>query len=204
MHNQNESQQFQESSQMSPQQNHGGHSLLDADEAIGALVGGLEQYIIFSEHIQDQELSAINQRQRAFLGQMYNTIIETMKSGQDPQVPTQQYQMEMSNEVTYGLQSSQPKAPIQSSNELTDECISTYMMGQLKMVAQEFTQAALESTNPVLRRVFADSIPNVIEMAYEVFLYQNNNQYYQVPQLSAEDMQTIQNTYAPVQGQMPH
>ena len=58
---------------------------------------------------------------------------------------------------------------------------------------------AMEVTNPVLRRLFADSIPNLIEMAYEIFLYQNKNQYYQVPQLKEEDMQIIMNSYAAAQ-----
>ena len=204
MHNQNQPQNFQDSTQIPPQQNHGGHALLDTHEAIGTLVGGIEQYVIFSEHIQDQELTTMNQRHRNFLSQMYNTIIDTLKTGQDPSVPTQTYQMEQNNDVIYGMQPSTPKGPVQASTEINDECISSYMIGQLKTIASEFTLAALEATNPVLRRVIADSIPNVIEMAYEVFLYQNKHQYYQVPQLKPEDMTAIQNEYAPIQGNLPH
>jgi len=74
------------------------------------------------------------------------------------------------------------------------------MMGAVKACATGFTTAALEVSNPVLRRVFADSVPNMIEMAYEIFLYQNKNQYYQVPQLQPQDMQAILNSYAPIQG----
>ncbi|HLS06729.1 MAG TPA: spore coat protein [Bacillota bacterium] len=190
----------QQSNQIPAQQNHGGHALLDADEAIGVIMSGIEQYNIFGEHIQDQELSAINERQKSFLSQVYNTFIETMKTGQDPTTPTHTYMMDMPTNVTYGLQQSAPKSPLQSSTELNDECISTYMMNALKAMASNFTLAALEATNPVLRRVIADSIPNIIEMGYELFLYQNKNQYYQVPQLNAQDMSIIQNGYAPIQG----
>src|SRR5690625_148378 len=197
---QNQPQHFQDSTQIPPQQNHGGLALLTAHEAIGSVVGAIEQYVLFSEHIQDQELSDINQRHRTFLSQMYNTIIDSLKTGQDPSVPTQTYQMEENNEVMYGMQPSSPKAPIQASTEINDECLSSYMIGELKAIVSSFTTTAFESTNPVLRRIFADSIPNVIEMGYEVFLYQNKNQYYQVPQLQAQDMQAIQNGYAPIQG----
>jgi spore coat protein CotF len=89
-------------------------------------------------------------------------------------------------------------------NEINDQCVSSYMMSCLKKAASDFTTTSRESTNPVMRRVFADSIPNLIEMAYEVFLYQNKNQYYQVPQLKQQDMQQYMNSFAPIQGTMPH
>lgn len=204
----NQNQQFneqqQKSSGMPPQQQFGGHELLEVDEAIGALTGGLEHYVIYDQHVQDQELSTIMQRQKTFLTQMYNTILDTFKSGKDPAVKTQTYLMEENNQSVYGMKPSSPKTPIQSINELNDECISNGILGHLKAIASSFTLTALEATNPVLRRIFADSIPNVIEMAYEMYLYQNKHQYYQVAQLQPQDMQAIINSYAPVQGNMSH
>ena len=68
------------------------------------------------------------------------------------------------------------------------------------------TMAALETTNAVVRRVLADSVPNCIEMAYEISLYQNKHHYYQVPQLAQQDMQQMVNSFEPAQGkpQMPN
>ncbi|WP_407058513.1 spore coat protein [Paracerasibacillus soli] len=84
--------------------------------------------------------------------------------------------------------------------KLMTNVFSGFMMGGLKSCATAFTDAALESTNPVLRRIFADSIPNIIEMAYELFLYSNKKQYYQVPQLTQQDTQNYVNGFAPIQG----
>src|SRR5699024_8642751 len=131
--------------------------------------------------------------------QLYNTIVDTLKTGQDPKVPTQTYQMDQNNDVVYGMQPSAPKSPSQSVNEINDECVSSFMLGNLKALSSGFTLTALEATNPVLRRIVADSIPNIIEMAYELFLYQNKNQYYQVPQLPTQDMQNIINGFMPMQ-----
>ncbi|WP_330949348.1 spore coat protein [Virgibacillus sp. MG-45] len=205
MQQKNQSQQFNPSNQMPPQQNHGGHELFDAHEAISGLIGGMEQYLLYEQHIQDPELKSMLQRHKAFLSQLYNTVVQTLKTGQDPAVKTQSYQMTESNDVLYGTQPTQPKKPAQAVNELNDECISSFMMGSLKSSASIFTMTALEMTNPVLRRVFQDSVPNLIEMAYEVFLYQNKHHYYQVPQLKPEDMQLYTNSFAPIQGgPMPH
>lgn len=204
MQNPNQKQGFQDITNMPPEQNHGGHEIMDAHQAISALTGALEQYVLYEGHIQDQELQNMLERHRTFLSTLYNTITETLKSGQDPSVKTQTYQMEQSNDVIYGMNPAPPSAPAQSINEIDDKCVSSYMMSDMKTCATGFTSAALEVANPVLRRVFADSVPNIVEMAYEIFLYQNKHQYYQVPQLQVQDMQAITNGYAPIQGNMPH
>ncbi|MFD1850887.1 spore coat protein [Oceanobacillus bengalensis] len=201
---QQQGQNLQGSSQMPAQMSHGGHELFDAHEAIGGLVGGMEQYLLYEQHIQDPELKTMLTKQKTYLTQVYNSTVEALKTGLEPTVKPQTYNFsQTSNNTIYGMQPSQPKTPAQSVNEINDECITGFMMGCLKSNASAFTMAALEATNPVLRRVFADSIPNIIEMAYEVFLYQNRNQYYQVPQLKQEDMQNYLNSYAPVQSTMP-
>jgi spore coat protein CotF len=109
--------------------------------------------------------------------------------------------MQQENDFVYGLKPTQPKKPIQSATELTDECISGLMLGAAKACASSKTMAALEVTNPVVRRVLADSVPNSIEMAYEISLYQNKHHYYQVPQLAQQDMQQMMNSYSPTQQQ---
>lgn len=183
-------------------QNRGAHEMMDSHEVIGGLIGMLEQYQLYNQHIQDQELKDILQRQTSFLTQMYNTVIESFQTGQDPQVPTQQYKMQQNNDVTYGMSAGQPKKPKQSVSEFTDECYSSFMLGHTKTVASGLTTAAVEINNPVLRRVIADSIPNIIEMSYELFLYQNKHGYYQVPQLNPQETNAMLQAYAkaPQQG----
>ncbi|AXI07918.1 spore coat protein [Oceanobacillus sp. 143] len=204
MQNQQQNQQFQGSSQMPANFSHGGHELFDVHEAMGGLIGALEHYFLYEPHIQDPELKTMLGQHKSYLTQTYNTIVETLKTGSEPAVKTQTYNMTASNNTLYGMQPSQPKTPAQSANEINDQCISGFWMGHLKASSSAFTMTALETSNPVLRRVFADSVPNLIEMAFEVYLYQNKHHYYQVPQLKQEDMQNYINGFAPVQGTMPH
>ncbi|MEQ6390809.1 spore coat protein [Bacillaceae bacterium S4-13-58] len=194
--------QMQQNMNQGTSMNHGAHEMLDSHELIGCLIGVIEQYQLYDQNIQDQELKDILQRQTSFMTQMYNTIVESFNTGQDPTVPTQQYKMQQSNEVIYGLKPSQPKKPKMAVNELTDDCYSSFMLGQTKAAASTLTMAAVEMNNPVLRRVVADSVPNMIEMSYELFLYQNKKGYYQVPQLNQQDMNIMLQSYtkAPQQG----
>ncbi len=172
-------------------QNHGGHEVYDTHEILTGMIGLIDQYTIYDQFIQDPELKTIATNQSNFLKQTYNTMVESFKTGQDPTVPTTSYKMQQSNDVVYGLTPSQPKKPITSSNEVTDQCVSTYLLCQAKSLAAMSAQSACEITNPVLRRVVADSVPNLIEMSYEIFLYQNKHHYYQVAQLQPSDMAAL-------------
>src|SRR5699024_3534916 len=146
------------------------HALLEANAAIRSLVNTIEQYAIFHDYVQDQQLEAISQRQKTFLTQMYNSMIDTMKSGQDPVIPTQTYHKEENNHVTYTTQTSNTKAPIQYKKTINKESTTNYIAQQIKTVSSQFTLTALESTNAILLRMFANNMPNIIVMAYEKFL----------------------------------
>lgn len=187
-----------------PQQlNHGGHELFDVHEVLSGSIGTLNTYTLLRQFVKDQELADIMDRQYRFLQDEYNITLECFKTGRDPSKQTQSYKMKQGNDFVYGLKPSQPKKPIQSASEINEEIVSGFLLGALKSLASMKTMAALETTNPVVRRVLADSVPNCIEMAYEVNIYQNKHHYYQVPQLAQQDMQQILNSYAPAQGQPP-
>lgn len=179
--------------------NHGGHEVLDMHETLSAIVGGLNQCVIFRDQVQDAELRDILDRQYKFSLDEYNTLVESFKTGRDPSKPTGHYQMKENNKYTYGIEAGQPTKPITQASEINDEMISGYLLGSHKSIATVKLATALETTNPVVRRVLADSIPNCIEMAYEVAIYQNRKGYYQVPQLSAQDMAIMTNCFAEAQ-----
>ncbi|MCD5323163.1 MULTISPECIES: spore coat protein [Pontibacillus] len=180
---------------MAPSTNHGGHELFDAHEVIASVISLMDQYQMYEQHIQDQKLKDILNRQYAFIETMYNTIVESFSTGNKPSVSTQVYKMEEDHTTVYGLNQGEPKKPNQSVQELSDKGLSAYMLGQTKSLATLFSMTALEMTNPVLRRVIADSVPNLIEMSYEIFLYQNKHGYYQVPQLNPQDMNQMLQSY---------
>lgn len=175
--------------------NHGGHEVLDMHETLGGYVSILDQMAILRPHIQDQELLSILDRQYEFTTDAYNITVEAFKTGHDPSHPTSSYKMTSGNDFKYGLQPGQPKKPIQQANELNDEIISGFLLNAHKGSAKSLATTALEVTNPVVRRVLADSVPNCIEMAYELSIYQNKNGYYQVPQLAQNDMTTLLNSF---------
>lgn len=184
---------FQENS---PQTiHHGGHELFDVHEVLNASIGALNQYVILREHVQDSELLSILDRQYGFMLDEYNITAECFRTGQDPQHPTRSYKMQIGNDFQFGVKVSDPKKPIQSPSELDDSIIAGTLLGIHKSGAVGKTGAALETTNPVVRRVLQDSVPNCVEMAYEISLYMNKKGWYQVAQLNPQDAVAILNTY---------
>jgi spore coat protein CotF len=184
-----------------PQLNHGGHEVIDLNEVLGAAIGAMNSYMLLRQHVKDPELLDILDRQHKFMQDEYNITVECFKTGQNPSHPTSKYMMNQGNDFIYGMKPAQPKKPWQSVSEINDEYISSCMLASCKSSASMKTMAALETTNPVVRRVLADSIPNCIEMGYELSIYQNKHHYYQVPQLAETDMNTYRNSFAPAQGQ---
>ena len=185
--------------QVPPQMNHGGHEMFDVHEVLSTAVSGLNQMTLLRSHVQDQELMTMMDRQFHFMQEEYNITVDCFKTGQDPMKPTQKYMMKSDNDFIYGMKPSQPKKPMQSTSEISDEIISGFLLDIHKTSSTAKAMAALETTNPVVRRVLADSVPNCIEMAYEVSIYQNKHHYYQVPQLSQQDTMAMANSYAPSQ-----
>lgn len=204
MHNEQPQQGFTESNHMEHEQRHASHSLLEAQSAIDTVISTIEQSLLYEHHIQDQQLMQIAQKHRTYLQGLYNTLVDTYRSGHDPAVPTQTYNMGESTNAIYGTQPGAPKSPANSVQEINDQCVSGFLLSGLKAMATGFTTAALEATNPVMRRIFADSVPNIIEMAYEMFLYENKQHYYQLPQLQKTDEETLINSFAPMQGNTTH
>lgn len=184
-----------------PQMNHGGHELFDVHEALSGTVAALNQKMILRSHVKDPELLDILDRQYRFSLDEYNILVECFKTGMDPSHPTGSYKMKGGNDFVYGMKQSQPKKPMQNANEINDEIISGFLLESAKAGATAKTMAALETCNPVVRRVLQDSVPNCIEMAYELAIYQNKHHYYQVPQLAQQDMQALLNSFASSVGQ---
>jgi spore coat protein CotF len=182
-----------------PQLSHGGHEMFDVSEILSGAINTLNLYTILKPHVKDPELLDMMNRQEQFMITEYNTIVECFQTGMKPSVSTEVYNMKQGNDFVYGLKPSPPMKPMKMPEEINDQVISDLMLGSVKSIASLKGMAATEVANPVVRRVLADTIPNCIEMAYEISIYQNKHHYYQVPQLTEGDMQQMVNSYAPAQ-----
>ncbi|GAF16874.1 hypothetical protein JCM19046_1338 [Bacillus sp. JCM 19046] len=166
------------------------------------MINVLDQFMIFRTFIKDQELLALLDRQYSFIESQYNVLAEAFSTGQKPSESTGVYKMKLSHDVQFGITPSQPKKPNRSMADVKEAGLSAHMLGLIKGQASLMGMAASEITNPIVRRIVADTVPNFIELAYEIFLYQNKHQYYQVPQLKDSDAQAMTSAYQSVKSQL--
>jgi len=184
--------------------NHGGHELFDVHEVLSCAISAMDQFMMYRQYAQDQELVRILDKQYQFMASQYNVTVACFNSGQEPSEKTAVYLIDNVLQPIYGMKPTQPSKPVQTLSEINDSKICNYMQGLIKSHASLLTISALETTNPVVRRVLASQVQNFIEMSYELFMYQNQRGYYQVPQLNQADMQQMLQGYAPASGaQMP-
>jgi spore coat protein CotF len=183
---------------------HGGHELFDIHELLSNTISLLDQYMMLRQLAKDPELVDMINRQYQYISDCYNITVEALKTGRKPSHPTQVYMMKQDHTAVYGMQPSQQKAQTaQSVTEINDQKISTQMLQLIKSSALLHTMAASETVNPVLRRMLADSVANYLEMAYEIFLYQNKHGYYQVPQFDRQTTEALVNRFAPINTAIP-
>ncbi|MET3828812.1 spore coat protein CotF [Paenibacillus sp. DS2363] len=190
---------------VTPNMNHGGHEMFDVHEILSSTINVLDQYMIFRTFVQSQELIGILDRQYNFILSQYNLTAECFASGQKPHQETATYMIPNMVPPVYGLKPSAPKKPNQSLADVKDAGISAHMLGLIKSHASLLGMSCSEITNGTVRRVIASQIQHFIEMAYEIFMFQNKNAYYQVPQLTLSDTQQMLQAYIPATGapQMP-
>lgn len=175
---------------------HGALEVLVSRDVLGGMVDTLNQFLVLKSTVTCQELLAIIESQTKFLKEEYNLIVQTVKTGQQPKKHTDRYEIAKMSEFKYGLDmNAQPKKPFTNLSEVSEGWIAGRMLGALKSCVSVKMIGAIEATNPILRRVIADSIPNDIEMAYEIALYMNKKGFYQVPQLQPEIMVHLANEF---------
>ncbi|GGF88551.1 spore coat protein F-like protein YhcQ [Paenibacillus albidus] len=185
--------------------NHGAHEMFDVHEVLSCQIDVLNSYMMLRAFVKDQELLDILDRQYNFMLEHYNLTCQCFKTGQKPARETGTYIIPNMTQPVYGFQPAEPSKPNQSMADVKDAGISSLMLGHIKSHASLLAIASSEVTNPTLRRVLSAQVQEFVEMAYELFLYQNKNAYYQVPQLQTSVMQQMLDAYVPAAGapQMP-
>lgn len=189
--------QYQSSEQVQPTLNHGAHEIFDVQETLKSLIAAQNQFTYWKSQIKDGQLKQVVEKQHAYLIDVYNTLLDSFQTGNAPNQVTYPYEMKLVHDFTFGLRQQTPLAPIEAPTAVNDALISGILLGSVKTCATHCTTAALECTNPVVRRVVADSVPNLIELGYELSIYQNQHHIYQVPLLKEADSSMIIQNFQP-------
>lgn len=172
----------------------GAHEVMEVHEVLTTTINGINQFQLYSPHVNDQQLSSILNKQLQFMNQEYNNLVQAVNTqGYSMGTP---YRSPMSLQPKYGLNNPPTQNPNTTPNRLKDQDIASGMLCLHKSSALTKTMAALECADPNLRRMIQQSSTNCSEMAYEVWQYMNQNGYYQVPTMKQMTTNTMTQSYA--------
>lgn len=179
---------------------HGAHEYMDVHEVLSDAINKIDQLELYQPYCQDPKLDQLISNQITFMTKEYNEMVQALQ-GTAPNQAGAHYQT-MNPGVHYGMKPTPPKQPNTSSQQLTDANISSGILGCHKSSASLRMMSSMECTNTRMRHLLVQGAVNSSEMAYEVFGYMNQHNYYQVPELPAHLAQTFQTAYQPLSPQI--
>jgi spore coat protein CotF len=172
---------------------YGAHEVLELHEVLDSMVNGINTFQLYRNHVQDQQLAQILDRQLGFAAQEYDSLVNALQQkGMQQAVP---YRALKAQSPKYGLRQPGPVSPNASANELDDRDIASCVMDWHKSMAVKKMHASLECADPHLRRMLQQGAINCGEQAFETWQYMNQHGYYQVPTMKEMTTQTLIQTY---------
>ena len=173
----------------------GAHETMEMHEVLSQTINCINTFQLFQNHVTDQGLQQILNRQLDFLTNEYNNMVNTLHTqGRGQAVP---YHAQKSATPKYGLRQPAPTAPNASVNQFDDRDVASCMLSSAKCGATMRMHAALECSDPMLRSMLLQAAQNSAEMAYETWSFMNQKGYYQVPTMMEQTTQTMMNVYQP-------
>lgn len=181
---------------------YGAHEVMEIHEVLTDTINGINQFLLYTPYVRDQQLRTILDRQVQFMTQEYNNLMQVVNQrGMTQATP---YRTPMKSAPVYGLDNPTAESPNASMNQMNDRDVASGMLGCHKSSAIMRMVAAQECANPELRRMVQQGAVNCSEQAYEVWQYMNQNGYYQVPTMKETTTNTMMNLYTPASGVNTH
>lgn len=173
----------------------GAHELMEAHEVITGIIDGINTFELYRQHVNDQQLMQIIDRQVNFMEKEYNDMISYLANhrGVTPDV----YQSRSNPSIKYGLRNPSPVSPQENARRLNDRDVASALMGVAKCGSEKKMRAALECADPHLRHMIMQGAVSCAEQAYETFAYMNQKGMYQVPTMQQRTQNTVANTFQP-------
>lgn len=103
-------------------------------------------------------------------------------------------------EVQYGLRNPAPLPPLPQDAFNERHMVATLLLAH-KNSAKNHMAASLECADPNLRHMMVNGAVTCSNQAYEVFLFMNENGFYQVPTMNDHTAKTFLHTYQPANDQ---
>ncbi|WP_335872387.1 spore coat protein [Bacillus sp. 2205SS5-2] len=175
---------------------HGNHEVYNLHEILSGLINIVDFLTIAREFVQLNELKILVNHQHQYILSHYHAIVTMLEQQQTTMINTK-YERLNKGSVVFGETSAIPKFPVKEFAEINDEKFSGQMLGLMKSMSSLLTVSTLEIANPTFRTLLAQSVPDYIDMAYDLFLFQNQHNFYPVT-VNIDTVQALVKNYSSI------
>lgn len=178
----------------------GAHETMEAHEMLNEKINAINHFSIYLHNCQNPTLRSMIERHQQLAIQAYDQLVQYTH---DYNAANQNRQpINMGNiqqqQISYGLNNPQTMAP-QMSGPLPDHMIAMAVLSIHKNSAKNHMAALLECVDPNVRQMLIQGSINCAQQAYEMFLFMNQNGFYQVPTMQDHTAKTFLHSYQPNQ-----
>lgn len=183
----------------------GAHETMEVHEILNGKINMMNHLSLYRQECRNPELCQMIDRQMQAIRQGYDQLVAYTHDYNAAQQPAPQYAAPpiQPQQIMYGLNHPQPHSPTTGSGLFQDQHICFAMLSCYKNSAKNHIAAAVECADPNIRNMLNQAATVCSNQAYEVFLYMNQQGYYQVPTMQEHTAKTFLHTYQPVEINAP-
>jgi len=178
-----------------PASQFGAHELIGMQEALRQKSANVEMLSFLSQQVQDGTLRGMLEHHARVIFDHYSQGVRILQGHSTNQTVQQTYQQIVNSQPKLGLRNPSMPVPNTQAGTPSEQTIATTALGLHKYGTIAWTNFALECTNPQLRTYLMNGAAMCDRMAYEVWNFMNQKEYYQVPTLQANTTQSIVQSY---------
>lgn len=178
----------------------GAYETMEVHAILDEKINQINHYGMYAQQAQNQALrQMINNHLQAAI-QSYNQLVgythdytQVQSSNKMQHIMSVQPQ-----QITYGLHHPAPQTPQAGVNKFNDQQIAAALMAFHKNSATSHMSKSLECADPNVRQMLVNDAVYCGDLAYEVFLYMNNQGQYQIPTMQDHTAKTYLHTFQPM------
>ncbi|WP_462413307.1 spore coat protein [Neobacillus sp. Marseille-QA0830] len=176
----------------------GAHETMEVHEILAEKINMISHFNLYATQVKNPQLKEIIKRHQQEEVNSYDVIVAYTHDYQPfMPLPSSANINVQPEQIQYGLNNPSMIAP-ETNAVFNDYEVALAMLHCHKNGAANGMKASLEIADPNLRQMLMNGAVNCANQAYEVFLFMNQQGYYQIPQLKDHTAKTLLHSYQPV------
>lgn len=176
----------------------GAHETMEVNEVLLEKVNMITHFNLYAQSTKNQRLLDMLMRHQQEEIRTYDEILAYTHDYNrfNPVPPRTNVRGITPQQIQYGV-NQPPQMQPQSDAAMTDRDVAIAMLQCHKNASMNGLRATLECADPNLRQMLLNSCANCVNQAYEVFLFLNEQNEYQVPELNSRIAKDFLHRYQP-------